>query len=156
MNFLSYIVVEVSLTKTWRERKKDICKEEYIRECLSLSDKVTSHCQWVYKILTFYLEKLLRNQLRKITVLIAWRERKDNKYQGEQTGQKPVIYPTIQLVIVILNTKYEHYILYSCGDIFDKNVERKKKGHIQGRINWRKLALNPTMQQVIVNLHTKY
>ena len=40
---------------------------------------------------------------------------------------KPVIYPMIQLVVVILYTKYELSILYSCGDIFDKNVERKKK-----------------------------
>ena len=28
MNFLSYIVVEISLTKMWRERKKDVYKEE--------------------------------------------------------------------------------------------------------------------------------
>ena len=47
-------------------------------------------------------------------------------------------------------------ILCSCGDIFDQNVERNKKGHIQGRINRRMPVLNPTMQQVIVNLHTKY
>ena len=28
MYFLSYIVVEIPLTKMWRERKKDIYKEE--------------------------------------------------------------------------------------------------------------------------------
>ena len=47
----------------------------------------TSHCQFTNKILTFYLEQLLSNLLRKITVLIAWRERKDYKYNREQTGQ---------------------------------------------------------------------
>ena len=69
---------------------------------------------------------------------------------------KLVIYCMIQLVAVILYTKYELSILYSCGDIFDKNMERKKKGHIQGRIHRRMLVLNATMQQVIVNLCTKY
>ena len=47
----------------------------------SQSHDVTSHCQLTLEILTFYLEKLQRNILRKITVLIAWRERKDNKYK---------------------------------------------------------------------------
>ena len=47
-------------------------------------------------------------------------------------------------------TKYELSILYSCGDIFDNSVERKKKGHIKGRIKRRMPVLNPTMQQVIV------
>ena len=59
----------------------------------------------------------------------------------------------MQLVIVILHAKYELSILYSCEDIFDKSVEKKKEEHIQGRINRRMPVLNPTMQQVIVNLH---
>ena len=40
---------------------------------------------------------------------------------------KPVIYPTIQLVIVILYTKYELSILYICGDIFDEKCREKEK-----------------------------
>ena len=43
-----------------------------------------------------------------------------------------VIYPMIQLVAVILYTKYELSILYSCGDIFDKNMERQKKDIYKG------------------------
>ena len=45
------------------------------------SHDATNHCQLTYKILTFYLQQLLRNLLRKITVLIAWREKKVNKYR---------------------------------------------------------------------------
>ena len=47
----------------------------------------TSHRQFTYKLKTFYLKQLLRNLLRKITVLIAWRERRENKYNEEQIGQ---------------------------------------------------------------------
>ena len=51
-----------------------------------------------------------------------------NKYKEEQNGTKLIFYPTIQLVIVILYTKHERSMLYSCGDIFYKNVERKNNG----------------------------
>ena len=36
----------------------------------------------------------------------------------------PVLNPTIQLVIVYLYTKYEHFILNGSGDIFDGKVLR--------------------------------
>ena len=55
-----------------KKKKKDIRKEN----AGSKSQDVTSHCQLTYEILTFYLEQLLRNLLRKNTVLIAWREKK--------------------------------------------------------------------------------
>ena len=63
----------------------------------------------------------------------------------EEKKRKLVLYPKRQLVAVILYAKYELSILYSCGNIFDKNVERKKKGHIQGKINRRMPVLNPTL-----------
>ena len=74
---------------------------------------------------------------------------------GRSNKTKPVIYPMIQLVVVILYTKYELSILYSCGDIFDEKCGEKEKRTYKGRINRRLLVLNPTMQQLIVNLHTK-
>ena len=33
----------------------------------------------------------------------------------------PVLYPTIQIVVVILYTKNDFSILYNCGDIFGLN-----------------------------------
>ena len=63
------------------------------------------------------------------------KEKKSEQIQIRTDKRKLVLYPTIQLVAVILYTKYELSILYSCGDIFDKNVVREEKGHIQGRIN---------------------
>ena len=74
----------------------------------------------------------------------------------EEKKRKLVLYPTRQLVAVILYAKYELSILYSCGDIFDKNVERKKKRTYTRKTNRRMSILNSTMQQVIVNLHTNY
>ena len=53
------------------------------------------------------------------------REKITNIRKNKRT--KLVIYPTIYLVGVILYTKYEHCILYSCRDIFDEIVEKKKK-----------------------------
>ena len=55
-----------------------------------------------------------------------------------------------------LYTKYEVSILNGCGDIFDKNLERKKKGQTQGRANRRMPICNPTIQLVVVDLYTKY
>ena len=47
-------------------------------------------------------------------------ERKKSKnIQGRTNRRMLVLYPTIQLVIVNLSTKYELSVLYSCGDIFD-------------------------------------
>ena len=54
---------------------------------------------------------------------------KKKKYEQIQiriNKRKLVLYPTIQLV-VILYTKYELSILYSCGDIFDKKCGEKEK-----------------------------
>ena len=39
----------------------------------------------------------------------------------------PIFNSTIQLVIVNLYTIFEVSILNGCGDIFDQNLERKKK-----------------------------
>ena len=61
----------------------------------SQSHDATSHCQFSYRTLTFYLKQLLRNLLQKITVLVAWRERKGEQIQGKTNSTKPVLYPTI-------------------------------------------------------------
>ena len=71
------------------------------------------------------------------------KEKKIEQIQITTNKRKLVLFPTIQLVAVILYTKYELSILYSCGDIFDKDVERKKKGHIHGGINRRMPVLIP-------------
>ena len=55
-----------------------------------------------------------------------------------------------------LYIKFEVSILNSCGDIFDKNLERKKKEQIQGRTNRRMPICNPTIQLVVANLYTKF
>ena len=71
MNFLSYIVVEISLMKNMERKEKGPTKKNKQENVSSQSHDATSHCQFTYIILTFYLEQLLRNLLRKITVLTA-------------------------------------------------------------------------------------
>ena len=83
MNFLSFIVAEISSTKCGEKDKSTYTRKHKQENVLSQSHDATSHCQFTYKISTFYLEKLLRNLLRKIAVLIAWRERNDNKCKEE-------------------------------------------------------------------------
>ena len=39
----------------------------------------------------------------------------------------PICNLTIQLVVAKLYTKFQVSMLNGCGDIFDKNLERKKK-----------------------------
>ena len=116
----------------WREKKRQMQGR-------------TKRRMSVVKILT-YFEQLLRNLLRKFTVLIAWRERKDilyscgdifdEKYRekekwiniGKNEQENAGFNPTIQLVVVYLYTKYEHSILNGCGDIFDEKVLRNYGG----------------------------
>ena len=100
-------------------------------EILNLIESVSEdfpsyYCQLTYKILSFYFEQLLRYLLRKITVLIAWRERKDNKYKEEQTGQSRLSIPryNLSLIFCISNMNFLSYILVEIS--LTKNVERKK------------------------------
>ena len=64
--------------------------------------------------------------------------------------------PTLLPVVVNQFTKFEVSILNGCGDIFDKNLERKKMEQIHGRTNSRMPICNPTIQLVIANLYTKF
>ena len=66
-----------------RKKKRTYTRKNKQEEAGSQSHNATSHCQFTYKILTFYLEQLLKNLLRGITILTAWRERKDNKYKED-------------------------------------------------------------------------
>ena len=45
--------------------------------------------------------------------------------------------PTLQLVVVYLYTKYEHFILNGSGDIFDEKVLRNYEGRIDERADGR-------------------
>ena len=83
----------------------------------SQSHDASSHCQFSYKTLTL----MLRNLLRKITVLIAWRERKVNKYQEEQ-----VLYPTIQTSRCYSVYQIRTFYLIQLWISLTKNAERKK------------------------------
>ena len=79
------------------------------------------------------------------------KEKKREQIQIRTNKRKLVLYPTIQFVAVILYTKYELSILYSCGDIFDKNVDRRKRRHKQGRINEKMLVLSPMMTKPVID-----
>ena len=51
--------------------------------------------------------------------------------QGKTYWRMPICDPTIQLVVANLYTKFEVYILRSCGDIFDeKSGETEKRRNI--------------------------
>ena len=94
----------------------------------SQSHDATSHYQFTYKILTVYLEKLLRNLLLKIAVVTAWRERKDNKYNKEQTGRSQLSIPqyNLSLLFCIPNMTFLSYTVVEISLM--KNVEKKKNG----------------------------
>ena len=64
--------------------------------------------------------------------------------------------PTSQLVVVNLYTKFKVSILNGCKDIFDENLESKKKGQIyREEENRRRPIFNSTIQ-LVVNLYTKF
>ena len=55
-------------------------------------------------------------------------ERKKKGQTQERTNRRmPICNPTIQLVIVDLNTKYEVSTLNGSGDIFDEKIGKKEK-----------------------------
>ena len=58
--------------------------------------------------------------------------RKREQTKGRTSRRMPICYPTIQLVVVDLYTKYDVSILNGCGDIFDEKVLRNY-GRMDGR-----------------------
>ena len=61
MNFLSYIVAEISLTNNVERKKKMTHTRKNKQENAgSQSQDATNHCKFTYKILIFYFEQLLR------------------------------------------------------------------------------------------------
>ena len=68
---------------------------------------------------------------------------------GKTYRTMPVLYPTIQLVIVILYIKYKLSILYSCRDFFDEIYSEKENETSTGkeRISNKKTVLNPTIDE---------
>ena len=54
--------------------------------------------------------------------------KKKGQTQGRTNRRMLICNPTIQLVVVVLYTKYEVSILNSCGDIFDEKFGKKEKG----------------------------
>ena len=65
-------------------------------------------------------------------------------------------FQSYNLLLRTCTPKFEVSILYGCEDIFNKNLERKKKEQLQGRTNRRMSIFNPTFQLVVVNLYTKF
>ena len=76
----------------------------------------------------------------------------------------PILNPTIQLVLVYLYTKYQHFIFNGSGDIFDERVLRNYEGWTEGRTDGRIDRCKPVYphffkggyKYIIVILHTKY
>ena len=67
--------------------------------------------------------------------------KKKGQTQGRTNRRMPICNPTIQLVLVVLYTKYEVSILNGCGDIFDQKVLRnygRTDGRMDGRTDGRK------------------
>ena len=126
MNFLSYIVEEISLTKCGKKENRTYTRKNKQENAGPQSHHATSHCQFTCKILTFYLEKLLRNPLRKNRVLTAWRERKDNKYKEEQTIQSWLSIPryNLSLLFCLPNMNFLSYIVEEVS--LTKCREKKK------------------------------
>ena len=84
--------------------------------------------------------------------------KKKGQTHGRTNSRMPICNPTIQLVVVDLYTKYEVSILNGCGDILDKNLERKKdkKNKHREEQNRRRPIFNPTIQFVVVNPYTRF
>ena len=53
--------------------------------------------------------------------------KKKEQIKGRTNRRRPIFNPTIQLVVVILYTKYEVFILNGCGNIFDEKFGKKEK-----------------------------
>ena len=53
--------------------------------------------------------------------------KKKEQIKGRTNRRRPIFESTIPLVVMNLYTKFEDSILNGCEDIFDQNLERKKK-----------------------------
>ena len=54
--------------------------------------------------------------------------KKKEQIKGRTNRRRPIINPTIQLVVVNLYTQYKVSIFNGCGDIFDEKFGKKEKG----------------------------
>ena len=54
--------------------------------------------------------------------------KKKEQIKGRTNRRRPIINPTIQLVVVNLYTQYNVSIFNGCGDIFDEKFGQKEKG----------------------------
>ena len=54
--------------------------------------------------------------------------KKKEQIKGKTNRRRPIINPTIQLVVVNLYTQYKVSIFNGCGDIFDEKFGKKEKG----------------------------
>ena len=112
MNFIFRIVAEISLTKMWRERKRDIYKENINRRMpfsISRCNKPLSiDIQNINHLSRINAEKsVAKNYSRKKEK----RERKDNTYKTEQTGQRRLAIPRYNLSLLFCILNFLSYIL---------------------------------------------
>ena len=124
MNFLSCNTFN---EKCGEKEKRTYTGKNNKENASSQSHDATSHCQFIYKILTYYLELFPRNLLRKITVLTAWRERKVHTYKEEQVGQPwfSIRRYNLSSLFCIPNMNFLFYTVVEKS--LKKNVERKNK-----------------------------
>ena len=135
-NFFLYIKYELSILYSCGDMFDENCREK--EKCLNIeknqqekagsqSHDATIHCQFTYKTFIFYIKQLLRNLLRKITVLVAWRERKENKYKEEKIGQNQfsILRYNLLLLFCIPNMNFPPYTIVQIS--LTKTVEKKQK-----------------------------
>ena len=79
-----------------------------------------------------------------MVVEISLTKNLERKKREEQLGEGPFAIPQYNLSLQSF-IQIEICILNGCGDIFDENLERKKK---EGRTNTRMSIYNPTIQLV--------
>ena len=53
--------------------------------------------------------------------------KKTEQIKGRTNRRRPILNPTILLVVVNMYTKYEVSIVNGCGDIFDEKFGKKEK-----------------------------
>ena len=66
--------------------------------------------------------------LVKISLTKNLERKKKEQIKGRTNRRRPIFYPTIQLVVVNLYTRFEVSIFNGCGDIFDEKFGKKEKG----------------------------
>ena len=131
MNTLACTVSEKSLTKissfkVWKERKLDKYREEKAEEGWFAIPRYNTSLSTCIPNMNTVACTISQKSLTKIFIIQSMERKKIGQIQERISRRRLVRNPTIQYIIINLQTKYDYSSLHSFTEIFDEKISSFK------------------------------